>query len=299
MKVWLIYDELRHKRNSYYADLYKMHFKKRNIDCHLIFVERLSLSAGEWRYDGTTVTLPDCAIMRTYLLGLSLKLEDYGVRVFNNSKVAEVGNNKYLTYNFALNNGISVMETYLSSYNNDAPLSFPYIMKSLDGHGGDEVFLIKSKDDHQINSKKLQNKPHIVQKIASELGKDLRVYVLGNNIVTGMLRTSDTGFKSNYSLGGRAESVKISQDIYEIVNIITKNFYCDFVGIDFVFDNGVAKLNEIEDIVGSRMLYSIGLDIVSNYVDYIIYQMKTNKNSHLTKVSKKGDLWEDFQKTVQ
>lgn len=271
MKVWLIYDEIRYRRNFHYADLYKKHFEKRGIEFELIFVEKLSVSGGEWRYESKKILLPDCAIMRTYALGLSLKLEAYGVRVFNSSKIAEIGNNKYITYEFALKNDIPVMETYLVNLNgNNADLHFPFIMKSLDGHGGNEVFLINDENEYSISCEKLFNKPHIIQKIATETGKDLRVYILGNKIVAGMLRSSSVNFKSNYSLGGKAEKIEIPDEAIKIVNKITDVLNCDFVGIDFIFNDGKAVLNEIEDIVGARMLYDIGLDIVAQYVDYII-----------------------------
>jgi glutathione synthase/RimK-type ligase-like ATP-grasp enzyme len=42
-------------------------------------------------------------------------------------------------------------------------------------------------------------------------------------------------------------------------------------GIDFVFHNGEAVFNEIEDVVGARMLYQYtDIDIVDLYVEHIV-----------------------------
>ena len=49
------------------------------------------------------------------------------------------------------------------------------------------------------------------------------------------------------------------------------HFDLAYAGIDFVFDSGEMKLNEIEDVVGARMLYKT-CDIAAHelYVDYIL-----------------------------
>lgn len=47
-------------------------------------------------------------------------------------------------------------------------------------------------------------KEMIIQEVIEDWGKDLRVYVLHDQILCAMLRTSKTSFKSNFSLGGNA-----------------------------------------------------------------------------------------------
>ena len=58
------------------------------------------------------------------------------------------------------------------------------------------------------------------------------------------------------------------------VEKITKLFDFDFVGIDFVFDNGKIIFNEIEDVVGSRMVYTYtDIDIVDIYIKYLLTKL--------------------------
>ena len=48
-------------------------------------------------------------------------------------------------------------------------------------------------------------------------------------------------------------------------------FDFSLVGIDFVFHRGKMVFNEIEDVVGARMLYSkTDINIVSLYLDFIL-----------------------------
>ena len=86
-----------------------------------------------------------------------------------------------------------------------------------------------------------------------------------------MLRISDKDFRSNFCLGGRAEVYNLSDEEREKVEKVIRLFDFDFVGIDFIFNNGKIVFNEIEDVVGSRMVYTYtDIDIVEMYVDYIL-----------------------------
>ena len=49
----------------------------------------------------------------------------------------------------------------------------------------------------------------------------------------------------------------------------------DFIGVDFIKDENAWKINEIEDPVGSRMLYQVSnIDIVSLFCAYIANYLK-------------------------
>ena len=50
---------------------------------------------------------------------------------------------------------------------------------------------------------------------------------------------------------------------------IIENLEIDFAGIDFIYDEGRPILNEIEDIVGCRMLYKFNINAAEKYVNYI------------------------------
>ena len=110
----------------------------------------------------------------------------------------------------------------------------------------------------------------MIQRPASELGKDVRVYAIGNRIVQAMLRVSETDFRSNFCLGGQAEPYELGAEEQYMVQKILEELKTDYVGIDFLFDQGKMVLKEIEDAVGARMLYSgTDLDILKNYMEYI------------------------------
>ena len=175
----------------------------------------------------------DFVINRTNNAGIAQNFEDRGIRVFN-------PNDKQKCYEFMRENGIEIMPI-----NQTEP---PLVEKPANGKGGRDVRLIKS-------GKVAFKKGFVYQKPASDLGKDLRVWLIGGKIICAVLRKSETDFRSNYCLGGSAEIYRLSKSERALVYKIASRIKYDYIGIDFVFDGGKAVFNEIEDAVGARMVY--------------------------------------------
>ena len=117
--------------------------------------------------------------------------------------------------------------------------------------------MIKNADELEAFLANTQSRA-IMQPVATEVGRDMRVYVIGGKPVAAMLRESKTDFRSNFSLGGSAKMVPISElgrDELDIVDGVCSKLPLHYAGVDIMRDNGHAILNEIEDPVGARMLY--------------------------------------------
>ena len=81
--------------------------------------------------------------------------------------------------------------------------------------------------------------------------------MIGNEIVGAVKRTGNGSFKSNYTLGGSVEKYILSNWQEKDVKIISQAIKSDYVGIDFILlPDGRWMLNEIEDPVGARSLYT-------------------------------------------
>ena len=66
--------------------------------------------------------------------------------------------------------------------------------------------------------------------------------------------------------------VEPPDQVIRMVKRIVPELMADFIGIDFVFGDGQVYLNEIEDVVGTRMLYSLtGMDPARMYMEYIAH----------------------------
>jgi gamma-F420-2:alpha-L-glutamate ligase len=124
----------------------------------------------------------------------------------------------------------------------------------------------------------------VVQPFTGRRHQDLRVYVIGKEIIAAVLRTAKEGFRSNFSLGGEVRLYELSEEEKKIVELITGQFEFGLVGIDFIIgDEGELIFNEIEDVVGSRMLYQCSdINIVELYLKYILQQISKDRPIHLS-----------------
>lgn len=265
-KGWLIYDEAGAKRNEWFI-----------AEC-LRKAEEQGLQVSLYLYDGSlpVAPYPDFALVRTIAPRLSAHLAGAGTRIFNNFAVAAVANDKWLTYQAASGLGLPTMPTaYAAEVCKTSPYGYPVVAKSRAGHGGAEVFKIEDEKGYRAFFKTHSVEEYIVQKLCSEPGIDMRVYVLGGEILAAVLRQSETDFRSNFSLGGTVRLVDPPAEICEMVAALQTKFAFDFVGVDFIRDEGKWILNEIEDVVGSRMLYkTANIDVADLYLQHVAERIK-------------------------
>ena len=243
---WLIYSAVDVEKNKYYIQMYKDKFKEHFIEIKLVIMGEL--------------------------------LEQKGVRVFNSSSVTRIANNKGITYEFlkdvvpflAVKYGNEIIESKIENKG----FEYPYVIKSCSGHGGSQVFLVNNSKEEEQAIKAMNGQEYVVQQCCSDLGRDVRVYIIGNKIIKAVLRTSTESFKSNYSLGGKVQEYTLNNEEKAMVERIVDKLPLDYAGIDFTFNNGKAVFNEIEDAVGARMLYQVSdIDIVEMYIKYILEQL--------------------------
>ncbi len=295
---FLIYHQVDAEKNKGYIDLWKEHCEKRRLACHLLILEDLLSRSGYGAassYLSKIVNAPkssympnDDTISRFSVLDslpggsfvvnrtrdplLSKYCELHDIPVFNGSRLVTLGNDKAAACEYVSSLGLSVLPFFETP---DEPnLSFPCVMKSADGHGGTEVFLIHARDEAFVIMNEHPNRRWLFQELCDTPGRDLRVYLVGKKIVGAMLRSSDTDFRANYSLGAKSEPYHLNTEETELVRTIAAPLTIGHCGIDFLFHHGKLIFNEIEDVVGSRMLYRhTDIDVVSLYLDEIADQL--------------------------
>lgn len=255
MLAYLIYDTKDIKKNSNYIQWIIDEGKSLSINIILLHCN----------IDFDKLNLPNFVINRSRKHIYSVYFESKGIKVFNNSFITKLTNDKYETYLF-LKNKFPMIKTKLLI----KEPTYPCVLKSVDGHGGNEVYLLNSVDDYN-NLKLLDSKKYIYQSLARK-GKDLRVFVIGKTIIACVLRSNNKSFKSNYSLGGDISLYELNSNELNLITQIINEFDFGLVGIDFLFDkNNNLILNEIEDAVGSRMLSKLtDINIINLYLNFIL-----------------------------
>ncbi|WP_343208870.1 ATP-grasp domain-containing protein [Anaerolentibacter hominis] len=283
MKGWLIYGRKEADCNRGYINLYMEECRKRQIQLDLLFVDLLDFGVRDGRpyisYEGKEER-PDFAICRCIYPLLSRHLEEMGVPVFNRAGIAEICNDKARTYLYVSRTGVPMVDSRFCKrdYVEDIASGYPAdtVLKSVDGHGGGQVFDLREGFTDTMRECFIKS-DGVLQPLTGTRHQDLRVYVIGRDIIAAVLRTAAAGFKSNYSLGGRVELYELSEKEKEPVNRIIGLFGgFGLVGIDFIIgDEGQLIFNEIEDVVGARMLYQCSdINIVPLYLDWILGELK-------------------------
>ena len=214
--------------------------------------------------------LIDFVIYRGRNALISKELEDLQIKVFNNSQTNRVANNKYVSFLFFKENNLPCVETFQKSEEVD---EYPLVMKTTSGHGGQEVFLLNSPED-EARIEKEMFKDYIYQRYIPNVS-DVRLYVLGGQVIGAVKREGYGDFRSNFSLGGKASTYQPSMEMKEVAIQIADLLDADYIGVDFFLTKDGLLLNEIEDPVGARMLYATsGVDAISIFIEHIKNQLK-------------------------
>ena len=260
VKGILVYTSADAEYNKWFIDHIIEEGRKCNLDIRLVLSDKEEIPDNKYSF----------AIVRNRDSKLCKRLEENNIRCFNSSYVVNIGNDKWEMYKDFNSAGIPVM------YTQKTKLPYPFVMKPVNGHGGENVYLIKNADEYK---RAIDTNPDektgefIFQVPATEKGRDIRVYVVGGIILTAMERIAvdtEKDFRSNYSLNGNAKEHALTDEELKLAAKVADHIKADFVGIDLIYNNGKPVVNEIEDAVGTRMLYSLtDIDPVREFVAHI------------------------------
>lgn len=282
MVGWILYGRKEAEYNKHYITMYQEEGKKFDITFEVIIVEELEFGVrnNTWylEYQGENVKLPTFAISRAIYPLLSRQLECMKVPVFNGSEIARICNDKALTYQAVASLGIEIIDTTFCKQgklrDGLSRRDMTTVVKTVDGHGGQQVYLVDPSDTLQVDEVVMDTCNHdtVLQPLVGTEHKDLRVYVIGDTIITAILRKAKEGFKSNFSLGGDVSVYELNKEEREKVQMIIELVKPDMVGIDFIIgDKSELIFNEIEDVVGARMLYQCtDINLVKLYIEHIL-----------------------------
>ena len=256
---WLIYNQEGATRNAWFIRRLQGEMQKNGVSLSLVVADTpLQLSNNT----------PDFAIVRAMNADINKEMQTRGVKTVNNAQTALVAGDKWQTYLLCKQLNIPVLDTWLFDNKTADQATYPCVVKSRFGHGGCQVFWAKNAE--QAKQIVGNSDEYILQTPCKTLGEDTRVYAVGDQIAAAVKRTSKSDFRSNFSLGGNAELVEITQMQKQIVERLQAHLHFDFIGVDFLPDGKGVVLNELEDAAGTRKLYANGIDIVPTYVQQIL-----------------------------
>lgn len=296
MKMWMIYDREGLARNKDYVTLYETACAPYGIEVEAVYDDcvKKRITGGE---------TPVFALVRTINPEVNRFFEQKKIPVFNSYLVSQICNDKGKTLTYLKETVFCVPSlsfccldlSYICGQDKEGLRTqflecFEYstheeqerrlitqaedfVLKSVTGHGGSQVFSLFHERDRIM--KEMQGQEFVLQPMVQtgSPGRDLRVYVIGQEIIAAVMRSSAGDFRANYSRGAEVSLHPLDTGQKEIVRRVIRKFDFGMAGIDFILDKeGKMVLNEIEDVVGARMLYQCApeINIVTQYVRYLV-----------------------------
>ncbi|ASK63061.1 RimK family alpha-L-glutamate ligase [Virgibacillus phasianinus] len=235
--------------------------------------------------------LPNFVIFTDKDIYLANQLEQMGVRVYNCSDAIRISDDKILTYqalsihNLPIPKTIIAPKIFMNNVEVDhatcdkavTTLGLPMIVKEAFGSFGEQVYLVHTAQELKEKVAMLQGKPFMFQEfIDSSYGKDMRLHVVGDEVVAAMMRTASDDFRANVTAGGTMESYQPTPKENEIAIAATKAIGADFAGVDLLFGaDGHPIICELNSNAHIRNMYDCTKINVADYIiDYIVDKEK-------------------------
>lgn len=248
--------------------------------------------------NNVTTKLPDFVIPRMgattsyFALAVIRHFEKLGIYCVNPSQSIETVKDKLFQMQILANSDYSIPKTILAKFPVNPEwinkqLGFPVIVKALSGSQGSGVFLCETENMLEDLMKVIEianrDSNFIFQEFISDSrGRDLRVFVVGDQVIGAMERNaSDQSFKANFSRGGIAKPYTISKEVEAKVLAITKLFNLEIAGIDLLFDGDSFRVCEVNSSPGFKGLEeATQLNVAKEILLYIKNQVEKNKISN-------------------
>ncbi|MDN7245893.1 ATP-grasp domain-containing protein [Planococcus shenhongbingii] len=235
--------------------------------------------------------MPDFAVLldKDILLGYFLKSR--GVPVYNDPAIIDLCDNKATQYIRLASVGLPMPRTIVAPkvYPNFSilesgyfervmeELTFPMIIKEGHGSFGMKVYLIENEKVFYDKVEALRGIDFVFQEfIASSRGRDIRVNIVGGEIVAAMYRHSETDFRANITNGGVASPIELTEAQKQMALEAAEAVGAVFAGVDLLFDADeqplVCEVNAAAHI--RNILNVTGVNVADAMIAYIMEDLR-------------------------
>lgn len=297
--AWIVHNGFVHheKFTTLHAHLLQC-AQEKGIDCKLVNHHELIIiqSNQKTQLIGKYANnLPDFIIFWDKDILLAEQLELLDIPLYNCANAIRICDHKGLMHMHLNQHRIPMPETIIAPHvfpncqlddwgffdQVIATLGLPLIVKESYGSFGFQVYMANTRDELIALGTRLQHKSHLYQKyIQSSHGKDIRLQVVGGEVVAAMYRHSETDFKANITNGGVAHVYTPTEAEKQLAIQATLAVGATFAGVDLLFGkNQQPLLCEINTNAHFINLFNCtGIDVAPFIIDAIIKDIKEKKN---------------------
>ncbi|MEM4311790.1 MAG: RimK family alpha-L-glutamate ligase [Nitrososphaerales archaeon] len=220
----------------------------------------------------------DEAIFR---LDILYKLEREGLKIINPPKAIERALDKFHTLCLLKENHIRVPKTYVTENPQLAlqgfkELNSDVVIKPIFGSRGLGITRIDDEETLRrlLNSLAFAHNVLYEQEFVPHDSKDIRLFVVSDEVIAGMLRVSDR-WKTNISLGAKPLPFDPEEELKELALKACKVIGCKVAGVDVMMGKDGYLINELNSQPGFRGLQSVSkVNIAKKIAEFAIREAK-------------------------
>ncbi len=269
MYGWVIYRQEDIEENRHFIEELITSGRNLGIDLRLVVAQNIDV-------DVPIKEKLDFVLNRSRSQFLAIHFQEANIATFNNTNVAMVGTQKNYGYELMDYLGIPCLPYQLiDHYHDKLMFDYPFVLKPNEGHGGQDVVMVEDQKMYD-KIKKNYHLPYIVQQPSEQKGREIRVYVINNRVYKVIEKINNKDFRANFKQGAEvrlSECPNLIDDYVKQIITAIKPFYC---GIDFIVDGDKYYFNEIEDAVGSRSLFQLGIKDTPDQIMQAIKKIKAS-----------------------
>lgn len=278
-KLRILFDRVRSEEKMLEEKAIELGHNTKMVDAKITQVNTESKKSD---FDFGDVVLERCV---SYFRGLHFTacLEFLGVPVINSFEVANNCGNKMITSLLLKKHNVPTPKTYFS-FSSDAALEnlektgYPMVIKPVVGSWGRGVMPLKDRDtaDAIIEVRELSDGPldriYYLQEMVNRPPRDIRVIVVGDQVVAAMYRTSSGSFKTNIALGAEPVVCEITKELEDVCMRAAKAVGGGILGVDVMEDKKRGLVvHEINNTVEFKGLAKVAKkDIPKEMINFAI-----------------------------
>ncbi|MFF2588430.1 RimK family alpha-L-glutamate ligase [Peribacillus butanolivorans] len=293
LHCWIVVNGyLQHDKFSSLALFIKEAAERKEISATLVRNSELIpvIEKGLPMLKGNFEKLPDFVLFMDKDIHLARHLELLDIPVYNSSTAIDICDSKAKTHQALAGHGIPMPKTLFPPFtyegieriNVDAfkeiglELGYPLIVKEAYGSFGEQVYLIQSEAEFLNTVHKLGHKPFIIQEfIEHSKGRDIRVNVVGDQVIAAMHRKSEHDFRANMTVGGQALPYSPTKKEADLAIRCASILGADFAGVDLLFGEDGPLLCEVNSNSHLLNIYDCtGINIADSMFDYVLDKLE-------------------------
>jgi len=210
---------------------------------------------------------------------------DWGLKTVNTAEVARVCGDKFVTSQALLKHDVPTPRTALAFTPESAMeaierMGYPVVLKPCIGSWGR---LISKINDRQAAEAILEHKQilgsyhhsiYYIQEYVDKPGRDIRSFVVGDETIAAIYRTSDHWI-TNTATGGKASNCPITPEIDALSQAAAQSVGGGVVAVDLMESAQSMMVIEVNYTMEFRnSIHTTGVNIPSKMIDYVVREAK-------------------------